>query len=268
MSELARRQLALWAARYRGLVVALVALAVVVAVFPSVAPEGRTFDGTVAQPASTPPPSTPGPAAVALPPTVPPPPGAPPPVTADPVEPVGTDPGAIAPPPAPPTDTVPCPIDLPAAAGSTEPLPLADVLNLASPVLPLLGPFVPFGLAGLPAVGPILPVVTPLLPVAEPVLVFLGPLAARTLGPLVEFEAILLEPIEAPIEQFTPEALAAQQAFIAQLQPVVERITATGVPTCGAILVGSLAGVLQQTILDTGIGRLLDDVLRALEGLT
>ena len=259
MSTLVRRQLGQWAARYRALTVALIAAVVLVVVFPSVAPEAAGF-GEVAGPAPvTTAPRTP---AVTVPPAAP---GLPfaGPVT-PPVVPVGGSPGALAPPPPVVDDAVPCPIDLPTTAGATQALPLADVLNIASPALPLLGPFIPFAVAGLPLGGPVLNVVTPLLPVGEPVFVFLGPIAADALGPLAAYEAILLEPVAAPIEDFTPQALEAQQAFIAQLQPAINQISATGLDTCGVIVVGSLAGIVQQAILDLGLDDLLDQLLGAL----
>jgi hypothetical protein len=261
MSELVRRQLGHWATRYRGLAVALVAAAVLVVAFPSLAPDVPGFDDVAA-------PTGLGPAPTGTVPTVAPPaaglPFAGPATTPPSAGPVGGAPGAIAAPPDAPDDTVPCPIDLPLPAGATQSLPLADVLNIASPALPLLGPFIPFALGGLPLAGPVLTIATPLLPVGQPVFVFLGPIAARTVGPLAGYEAVLLEPVAAPIRDLTPQALEAQQAFIAQLQPAIDQVTASGLPTCGAIVVGSLAGVVQQAILDLGIDDLLQQLLGGL----
>jgi hypothetical protein len=259
--HLVRRQLGHWAARYRALAAAVVVAAVVVVAFPSVAPRVRGFDQATAPAAPAPDLVTPS----TRPPTI-----AGGPLLAGPLPPAQSGgvtagpPGAIADPPAPPDRAVPCPIDLPAGESATQALPLADVLNLLSPALPLLGPFIPFALAGLPVAGPVLTIATPLLPVGQPVFVFLGPLAARTVGPLASYEAILLEPVAGPIRDATPQALEAQQAFLAQLQPAIDQVTASGIPTCGAIVVGTLAGIAQQAILDLGLDDLLQTVLRSL----
>jgi hypothetical protein len=142
-----------------------------------------------------------------------------------------------------PPPGVACPAPLPPPEHEAEPIPLADVLNLAGPVLPLLGPFLPMGLAGLPLVEPALPVVTPLLPLGEPVYVYFGPLFAG-LGPLSQVSAIVIQPVDAAMAPLLPQMLESEKAFIAMLQPLIDQATATGAFTCGAILTASLSGVI------------------------
>lgn len=267
MSPLVRRQLAIWARRYRATGAVLVVLGLVLVAFPSVAPG---IDG----------PMRPAPVDVAAGPV-----GerrstAAPSPTFSPGRALPLDPGAgpllsvpdseldaLAPlPPAPDAVATPCPVDLGVEA-SSEPLPLADVLNLASPVLPLLGPFVPFAVAGLPVVGPVLPVVTPLLPLGQPVFVTLGPLLAGVAGPLAEYEALLLQPIEEPVAGATPAMLEAEQQFLAQLRPLLEQVESTGFISCGVVLTASLAGLVaevQQVLALDGLVLRVQDLLQGI----
>jgi hypothetical protein len=254
VSPLARRQLARWLRRYRTTAVALVIVGGLLAAFPSVVPAagdrpGATTPTEVAGPAA--PPSRPAPSLT--PPSFGPP---------SPVSPSGTSPAPVdlvpiaPPPPDPGLVATPCPIDFGVEANA-EPLPLADVLNLASPALPLLGPFVPFAVTGLPTVGPILPVVTPLIPLGQPVFVAFGPLIAQAAGPLAGYEAILLQPIAEPLAEYTPAMLDAERQFIAQLQPLLERVEGTGAIGCGVVLTSSLAGLVAEVQQLLGLDRLV-----------
>jgi len=113
-----------------------------------------------------------------------------------------------------------CPLPLPDAGTAT--LPTGAVLRLASPVLPLAGPFVPAGLAALPILEPVLPAVLPLVPVAEGPLMQLGDVSAPLLGPIVELEGRLIQPLQPFFEPFGEPALTGTQFLVTSLQPVLD----------------------------------------------
>jgi hypothetical protein len=255
VNPLVRDQLGAWARRYRVLAAGAVAFVVLVVALPSVVPPVDDADASTGFTAPAPTsdvlgdvalPQVPagaspfmGPALASPPPLAP--------LLADDADSGAGAPGPIDPVPVP-GPAVACPAPLPPPEGEPEPIPLADVLNLAGPVLPLLGPFLPMGLAGLPLVEPALPVVTPLLPLGEPVYVYLGPLFA-SIGPLSEVSAILIQPVDEAMAPLLPQMLESEKAFIAMLQPLIDQATATGAFTCGAILTASLAGVIAEYLM-------------------
>jgi hypothetical protein len=254
MNPLVRAQLAAWARRYRTVAAGGLAFLVLVVTLPSVVPPVDDADASGGFSASAPAPDVLG--GLALPQV---PAGASPfmgsvaaPVPSPPLaDAVSDGPGPPAPvdPVPPPGPGVECPAPLPPPEREAEPVPLADLLNLASPVLPLLGPFLPMGLAGLPLVEPALPVVTPLLPLGEPVYVYVGPIFAAIGGPLSEVSALVIQPVDEAMAPFVPQMLESEKAFIAMLQPVIDQATATGAFTCGAILTASLSGLIAEYLM-------------------
>lgn len=230
------RVLGRWARRYAGVGLGVALLGGVLAVAPStvpnVAPFGFDFAGLDEGSAGSGPIASPAGSSVALPSTA----AAPPLGTSRPG--AESDAGPESPPdvamrplrpidpiePSPPDDPTPhpgaCPLPLPDAGTST--LPTGAVLRLASPVLPLAGPFVPAGLAALPILEPVLPAVLPLVPVAEGPLVQLGDVSAPVLGPIVEIEGRLVQPLQPFLEPFGEPALTGTQFFVTSLQPVLD----------------------------------------------
>lgn len=229
-----------WARRYLAVVVGVALFGGVLVLAPSTVPDTAPFDFDFAglDEASVPP----GRAAsqegssVALPPTSPPTRSAPPSATSGPGaganagnEPPGA--GASPPPrpispvdPSPPGEPTPqpgdCPLPLPDAGTAT--LPTGAVLRLASPVLPVIGPFVPAALAALPILEPVLPAALPLVPAAEGLLVQLGDLSAPVLGPIVEIEGRLVQPAQPLLEPLGDAALTGTQFLVTSLQPVLD----------------------------------------------
>lgn len=231
------RVLGRWARRYLGVAVGVALVGGVLAVAPSTVPDVAPFDfagldtsGSTASPTGS---------SVALPPA----PSAPPPAgSASPSGAPGlgagspgaaTEPGAPSTPPvrpispidpSPPGDPAPqpgdCPLPLPDAGTAT--LPTGAVLRLASPVLPVIGPFVPAALAALPLLEPVLPAVFPLVPAAETLLVQLGDLSAPVLGPIVEIEGRLVQPLQPLLEPLGKAALTGTQFLVTSLQPVLD----------------------------------------------
>ena len=229
--------LARWARRYAPVVVGVALVGGLLAVAPSTVPSTPPFDfdfaefeeasdlgvspegSSAAVPPTSPHPVPPIPSGA--PPTdagsnagveVPPEPGTPPIRPIDPVNP--------SPPEEPGPQAGACPLPLPDAGTST--LPTGAVLRLASPVLPLAGPFVPAALAALPILEPLLPAVLPLVPLAEGPLVQLGDLSAPVLGPIVEIEGRLVQPAQPLLEPLGGTALTGTQYLVTSLQPVLD----------------------------------------------
>ena len=221
-----------WGRRYVGVVVGVMLFGGLLAVAPSTVPETSPFDFDFSGleeaadlavspegPSADGPPTTP--TNSGSPPTdagsnagvdVPPEPATPPIRPIDPID------------PSPPDEPAPqagaCPLPLPDAGTST--LPTGAVLRLASPVLPLAGPFVPAALAALPILEPLLPAVLPLVPLVEEPLVQLGDLSAPVLGPIVEIEGRLVQPAQPLLEPLGGAALTGTQYLVTALQPVLD----------------------------------------------
>lgn len=231
------RVLGRWAHRYLGVAVGVALFGGLLAVAPSTVPDIAPFDFAGLDASGSAAPSAGS--SVALPPAPPAPPPAgsasssgapglgagpgagterPGATSTPPVRPIGPiDPSSPGDPGPRPGD---CPLPLPDAGTAT--LPTGAVLRLASPVLPVIGPFVPAALAALPVLEPLLPAVLPLVPAAERSLVQLGDLSAPLVGPIVEIEGRLVQPLQPLLEPLGQPALTGTQFLVTSLQPVLD----------------------------------------------
>lgn len=253
------RVLGRWARRYLGVVVGVALFGGVIAVAPStvtdIAPFGFDFAGLDEAPdpsgatgsptgpslAQPPAPSTPtsgtsglgagagtaAPAGGGLP-------------ALRPIGPI--DPSSVGEPAPQPGD---CPLPLPDAGTAT--LPTGAVLRLASPVLPLIGPFVPAALAALPILEPVLPAALPLVPAIEGLLIQLGDLSAPLLGPIVEIEGRLVQPLQPLLDPFGTAALTGTQFLVTSLQPVLDLVKRIPVFDCIGRIEAELIRGAQQS---------------------
>jgi hypothetical protein len=221
------RLVAGWLRRYRSVAIGAVAFIVVVVALPSTSPDGgepvpSTFavGPVVRGDALNPVPATEVPLPFPLPSDVVAPPA---PVPAEPDDTIN----APKPPEAPPIPGAPaCPLALPPA----EPPP-AGVPQLLQ-FLPLVGPFGPEALGGLPLLGHFLTVVTPLLPLFQPGLDAGQPTMDEVLPLIIELEAIVLAPAVPFIEEQTPQWLEYERQLVQFLEPLAVMTTDNPAVTC------------------------------------
>lgn len=123
-------------------------------------------------------------------------------------------------------------------SGSTQ-LPIAQLLRVAGPILPLIGPITPLVLGLLPLLGPFLPKILPIIPMIQPFLDQISPAVERATPGIVEFENLLLAPIKPYIDKQMPKLLDAERELVAALEPQARRLAGMKESDCVGVTVAA-----------------------------
>ena len=123
-------------------------------------------------------------------------------------------------------------------SGSTQ-LPIAQLLRVAGPILPLIGPITPLVLGLLPLLGPFLPKILPVIPMIQPFLDQISPAVESATPSIVEFENRLLTPIKPYIDKQMPKLLDAERELVAALEPQARRLAGLKESDCVGVTVAA-----------------------------
>ncbi len=123
-------------------------------------------------------------------------------------------------------------------SGSTQ-LPIAQLLRVAGPILPLIGPITPLVLGLLPLLGPFLPKILPVIPMIQPFLDQISPAVESATPSIVEFENRLLAPLMPYIDKQMPKLLDAERELVAALEPQARRLAGLKESDCVGVTVAT-----------------------------
>lgn len=131
---------------------------------------------------------------------------------------------------------------------SSTQLPIAQLLQVAGPILPLIGPITPLVLGLLPLLGPFLPKILPVIPMIQPFLDQITPAVQRATPSIVEFENRLLEPLMPYLDKQIPKLLDAERELVAALEPQARRLAGIKESNCVGVTVAAAATTAEQLI--------------------
>lgn len=124
-------------------------------------------------------------------------------------------------------------------SSSSMQLPIAQLLQVAGPILPLIGPITPLVLGLLPLLGPFLPKILPVIPMIQPFLDQISPAIVRATPSIVELENRLLEPLMPYIDKQMPKLLDAERELVAALEPQARRLAGLKESDCVGVTVAA-----------------------------
>lgn len=124
---------------------------------------------------------------------------------------------------------------------SSTALPIAQLLQVAGPILPLIGPVTPLVLGLLPLLGPFLPKILPVIPMIMPLLDKITPAVSKATPGIVDFENKLLEPLTPYLDKQIPKLLDKERALVSALEPQARRLAGLKESDCAGVTVAAAA---------------------------